>query len=144
MQLHPITVIEIMFTVIFLGALYTIAMLIPKAKRKIGLYVSGFITVIVLGFFLIRPHWINYQVSIKTEQLHAYLESKYPGEEWKIKRKVGRQYNPYHLDVEFDNEKGWFYTYFVKDAVNIKQKGYAVPVSETENSKPKHFQPEDW
>lgn len=144
MQLHPITVIEIIFTVIFLSALFIIAMLIPKTKRKIGLYVPSSITIIVLAFFLIRPHWINYQVSIKTEQLRAYLEKKYPGEEWKIKRKVGRQYNPYHLEVEFDNEKGWFYMYLVKDADNITQNGYAVPVSETKKSEPKHFQPEDW
>jgi hypothetical protein len=144
MQLHPFTVIEITFTVIFLSALFIMAMLIPKSKRKIGLYSAGFITVMILAFFLIRPYWINYQVSIKTEQLHAYLEKKYPGEEWKIKRKIGRQYNPYHLDVEFQNEKGWFYTYFINDANNIKQKSYAVPVSETEKSNPKHFQPEDW
>jgi hypothetical protein len=144
MQLHPFTVIEITFTVIFLSALFIMAMLIPKSKRKIGLYSTGFITVMILAFFLIRPHWINYKVSIKTEQLHAYLEKKYPGEEWEITRNVGRQYNPYHLDVEFENEKGWFYTYWVKDANNIKQKGYAVPVSETENSEPKHFQSEDW
>jgi hypothetical protein len=144
MHLYPITVIEIIFTVIFLGALFIIVILIPKTKRKIGLYAASLITVIVFAFFLIRPHWVNYQVSIKTEQLHAYLEKNYPGEDWKIKRKVGRQYNPYHLDVEFENEKGWFYTYWVKSADTIKQKGYAAPVSETENREPKHFQPEDW
>lgn len=143
MQLHPITVIEIMFTVIFLGALYTIAMLIPKAKRKIGLYVSGFITVIVLGFFLIRPHWINYQVSIKTEQLHVYLEKKYPGEDWEITRRTGRQYNPYHLEVEFNSEKGWKYLYWVKNAANIKQTGYSVP-DHSSKIEGKHFQPKNW
>jgi hypothetical protein len=144
MQMHPITVIEIIFTAIFLAALFTISMLIPKTKRKIGLYAACLITVIVLAFFLIRPHWINYQVSIKTEQLHAYLEKKYPGEKWKITRRTGRQYNPYHLEVEFSSEKDFKYLYWVKDAANIKQTGYAVPVSETENSEPKHFQPEDW
>jgi hypothetical protein len=144
MQMHPITVIEIIFTAIFLAALFTISMLIPKTKRKIGLYAACLITVIVLAFFLIRPHWINYQVSIKTEQLHAYLEKKYPGEKWKITRRTGIQYNPYNLEVEFSSEKDFKYLYWVKDAANIKQTGYAVPVSQTENSEPKHFQPEDW
>jgi hypothetical protein len=143
MQLHPITVIEIIFIVIFLGALFTIAMLIPKAKRKIGLYVSGFITVIVLAFFLIRPHWINYQVSIKSEQLHAYLEKKYPGEDWKITRRTGRQYNPYHLEVEFSSEKGWKYLYWVKDAANIKQTGYSVPDGDT-RIEGDHYDPRNW
>ncbi|MBY6038185.1 hypothetical protein KUV80_16110 [Fictibacillus nanhaiensis] len=135
MPLHPITVIEITFTVIFLSALFIIAMRIPKFKRNIGLYFACLITVMVLAFFLIRPHWINHQVSIKKEQLHAYLEKKYPGEEWKITRNIGRQYNPYHLVVEFDNVKGWTYIYWVKDAANIKQTGYSMPSDETRKSK---------
>jgi hypothetical protein len=72
MQLHPITVIEIIFTVVFLCALITIALLIPKTKRKIGLGIAGSFTAVVLAFFLIRPHWINYQVSVKTEQLQPF------------------------------------------------------------------------
>jgi hypothetical protein len=143
MQLHLITVIEIIFTVIFLSALFIIAGLIPKTKRKIGLYAAGFITVIVLAFFLIRPHWINYQVSIKTEQLHVYLEKKYPGEEWNITRRSGRQNNPYHLEVEFSSEKGFRYLYWVKDAANIKQTGFSVPDGATK-IEGKHFQPENW
>jgi hypothetical protein len=143
LNLHPITVIEILAAVVFISILFIIAILIPKSKRKIGLYPAGFITVIVLAFFLIRPHWINYQVSVKTEQLHAYLEKKYPGEEWVITRNVGRQYNPYHLAVKFSNEKGWTYMYWVKDAAKIKQTGYSVPVGE-EKKEGEHFQPEDW
>jgi hypothetical protein len=143
LNLHPITVIEILAAVIFISVLFIIAILIPKSKRKIGLYSAGFITVIVLAYFLIRPHWINYKVSIKTEQLHAYLEKKYPGEEWEITRNVGRQYNPYHLLVKFNNEKGWTYIYWVKDASKIKQTGYSVHVGE-EKKEGEHFQPEDW
>jgi hypothetical protein len=143
LNLHPITVIEILAAVIFFSVLFIIAILIPKSKRKIGLYSACFITVIVLAYFLIRPHWINYKVSIKTEQLHAYLEKKYPGEEWEITRNVGRQYNPYHLLVKFNNEKGWTYIYWVKDASKIKQTGYSVPVGE-EKKEGEHFQPEDW
>lgn len=143
MQLHPITVIEIIFTVIFVGALFIIAMLIPKTNRKMGLYAASIITLIALAFFLIRPHWINYQVSIKTDQLHAYLEKKYPGEEWKITRRIGRQYNPYHLEVEFSSEKGWKYLYWIKDAANIKQTGYSVPDGDTK-IEGDHFDPRNW
>ncbi|GGB67506.1 hypothetical protein [Fictibacillus barbaricus] len=141
--MHPITVIEITATAVFISALFIIALIVPKSKRRIGLYTASFITICILGFFLIRPHWIHYQVSIKKEQLNTYLEQKYPGEKWKITRNIGRQYNPYHLLVEFENEKGWVYYYFVKDANNIQQKGYGMPdgAGKVEG---KHFQQKDW
>lgn len=78
MNLHPITVIEITFTLILISVLFVIALFIPKTKRKIGLYTASVIVVLVLAFFLIRPLWINYQVSIKKEQLTHYFKRSLP------------------------------------------------------------------
>ncbi|WP_156791327.1 hypothetical protein [Bacillus sp. SG-1] len=63
----------------------------------------------------------------KTEALKEYLSEKYPGEEWEIQRQVGRQYNPYHLEVTFDNEKDWAYTYSVADKNKICQSVWTPP-----------------
>ncbi|MGA4721486.1 hypothetical protein [Fictibacillus nanhaiensis] len=127
MNLHPITVIEIMFTVTLISTLFIIAFLIPKTKRKTGLYTASIITTLVLLFFIIRPFWIDYHVSVKKQQLTLYLEKQFPHEKWQITQNIGRQYNPYIFLVEFHNEKGWKYHYFVKNADHIKQNGLSMP-----------------
>ncbi len=143
MNLHPITVIEITFTSLFISALIVISFFIPKTKRKIGLYTASIITALILIFFLIRPLWINYHVFIKKEQLTQYLTDRYPSEEWSITRNIGRQYNPYIFLVEFHNEKGWEYHFYVKNADHIKQNGLTTPDG-ARNMEGKHFQREDW
>lgn len=119
--MHPITVVEITSSVIFIIVVFVIALLLPSKIRKFSLITALLITVLLLLFFAIRPYWIDYQVLIKTEQLNQYLVERYPNQEWEIKRKVGRQYNPYHLEVSFNNENGWTYTYSVVTKENIHQ-----------------------
>jgi 2-polyprenyl-3-methyl-5-hydroxy-6-metoxy-1,4-benzoquinol methylase len=79
-----------------------------------------------IAFFVVRPFWIDYHVTIKTEQLNEYLEKKHPDEEWEISRRIGRQYNPYYLEVRFENEKDWTYLYSVNDE-KIRQVAVSVP-----------------
>ncbi|XXM72357.1 hypothetical protein ACQ0QQ_00185 [Lysinibacillus sphaericus] len=97
---------------------------------------------LILLFFALRPLWIDYQVSRKTERLNHYLEEKYPGQEWKISRQTGRQYNPYHLVVEFENEIGWTYTYSVVDEKNICQSVWTPPEGRLPNEG-EHFEGDD-
>ncbi|WP_342440117.1 hypothetical protein NSS79_16070 [Paenibacillus sp. FSL L8-0436] len=125
--MHPITAMEITASVIFVIVIFVIAVLLPDKIRKISLITAGSITVLLLVFFAVRPYWLDYQVSQKTEQLNQYLEVKYPGEEWEISRQAGRQYNPYHLEVRFSNEKDWTYIYSVVNADNIHQSVWGVP-----------------
>ncbi|WP_421378343.1 hypothetical protein ACOJQI_12755 [Bacillus salacetis] len=63
----------------------------------------------------------------KTEALNEYLEVKYPDERWEIRSRTGRQYNPYHLEVTFQNERGWTYTYSVADEDKICQSVWTPP-----------------
>ncbi len=107
--------------------IFVAALLVPKKSRNLSLIIASSITVILLSFFAIRPYWIDDQVSNKAEQLEDYLEGKYPNQEWEISRQTGRQYNPYHLNVEFDNEKGWIYTYSVVVEKNICQSVWTPP-----------------
>lgn len=79
-----------------------------------------------LAFFTIRPIWIDYHLGIKIEQQNEYLEDKYPEEEWEVRTRTSRSYNPYHLEVHFANEKGWVYAYRV-DGDKIKQVSVGVP-----------------
>lgn len=81
----------------------------------------------LLVFFLARPFWIEYQVAQKTEHLNQYLVERYLDEEWSISRQEGRQYSPYHLKVEFKNEKGWVYTYSVVEEESICQNAWSPP-----------------
>ncbi|KPL61011.1 hypothetical protein [Rossellomorea vietnamensis] len=137
--MHPITVLETTTCAAFIMILFAIAFLVPKKNRKLGFITVSSITIIVLSFLLIRPFWIDYQVSIKTEQLDHFLKKKYPNQEWEIGHQTGRQYNPYHLRVQFENEKGWTYTYSVVDETNICQNTWTPP----EGSLPKegeHFE----
>ncbi|KGE20136.1 DUF3139 domain-containing protein [Paenibacillus wynnii] len=125
--MHPITVIEITASVVFVIVIFLIALLLPDRVRKLSLITACSITVLLLVFFALRPYWIDYQVSQKTEQLNQYLEEKYPNQEWEISRQVGRQYNAYHLEVTFKNEKGWIYTYSVVNEKNIHQSAWMPP-----------------
>lgn len=143
MDLHPITVIEIMSAATLISALYIVAIFIPKSKRKIGLYTASIISALVLLIFIIRPFWIDYHVSVKKEQLTLYLEKQFPNEEWQITQNIGRQYNPDIFLVEFHNEKGWKYHYFVKSADHIRQNGYSHPDG-TGIKNGKHMQRNDW
>ncbi|MGG3913305.1 hypothetical protein [Rossellomorea vietnamensis] len=137
--MHPITLLEISMCAACIMILFAITFLLPKKSRKLSFITASSITLIVLSFFVIRPYWIDYQVSNKTEQLDHFLEKRYPDQEWEIGHQTGRQYNPYHLKVEFENEKGWIYTYSVVDEKNICQNAWTPP----EGSLPKegkHFE----
>ncbi|MGG4166440.1 hypothetical protein ABEW00_03030 [Rossellomorea vietnamensis] len=125
--MHPITLIEITMCAAFIMILFVTAYLLPKKSRKWSFIIASSITLIVLSFFVIRPFWIDYQVTNKTEQLNLFLEKKYPNQEWEIGHQTGRQYNPYHLKVEFKKEQGWTYTYSVVDETNVCQTAWTPP-----------------
>lgn len=137
--MHPITAIEIMFSVVFVLIMFGIALFLPRKFRKSGLIIVSLITVFLLLSFAIRPYWIDYQVSRKTEQLNHYLEGKYPNQEWEISRQVGRQYNPYSLEVRFENEKGWIYIYSVVNHNKIYQSAW-VPAGGKSSDVGKHYE----
>lgn len=90
-------------------------------------------------FFFVRPYWIEFQVSKKTQHLNQYLIEKYSNEGWTITRREGRQYNPYQLEVEFESEKGWTYTYLVVDEEEICQSIWTPPEGELP-SEGKHYE----
>lgn len=75
---------------------------------------------------IIRPFWIDYQVTKKINHLNQYLEEKYPNEEWGINRLEERQYNPYHFIVEFKNEQGWAYSYSLVNESYICQNSWST------------------
>ncbi|MGR3764172.1 hypothetical protein [Rossellomorea sp. NS-SX7] len=125
--MHPITVIEILMSAALILILFVTAFLLPKKIRRVSIIAASSTTVLILLFFALRPYWIDYQVARKTEQLNQFLEVKYPGQEWEVSPQTGRQYNPYHLNVQFANEKGWTYTYSVVDEENICQSVWTPP-----------------
>ncbi|RDU37176.1 hypothetical protein DRW41_10880 [Neobacillus piezotolerans] len=123
--MHPISVIEVSLSFIFVIVTFGIALLFPKKYKKLTLMIASLLSVLLLLYFTIRPFWIDYQVSKKMDLLNQYLREEYPDQEWSITRREGRQYNPYHLDVEFMNEKGWVYTYSLVNEKNICQSAWA-------------------
>ncbi|WP_246938818.1 hypothetical protein [Bacillus pinisoli] len=124
--MHPITVSEITISVFLVIVILGIALLVPKKVRRLSLLIASTLMLIMLLFFTIRPQWIDYQVSIKIDQLNQYLEEKYPNEVWEVRRQEGRQYNPYQLKVTFEGEKDWTYTYTVHDK-KICQSAWSPP-----------------
>lgn len=125
--MHPISIIELSLAIgLFILFTFLSFVVFIKTRKNIFKFV-GFLLIVEILFFSVRPVWINYKVSIKINQLEAYLNEKYPNEKWKISRNSGRQYNPYHLKVTFQNEKNWTYSYVVRDNKTINQNGYIVP-----------------
>ncbi|MBS4197342.1 hypothetical protein [Lederbergia citri] len=127
MELHPITVIEILASSIFIIALFVIAIFLPKRLRKMGLYIASLLMLLLLIFFAVRPFVHKYQFSQKKEYLHHYLVEKYPNERWEITKLEGRQYNRNYLQVKFENESEWIYMYLVKDKKKIYQVVWSPP-----------------
>jgi len=125
--LHPITAIETTVSIIFVIVTFVISLLLPKKIRKLSLIIASLLPVLLLLYFTIRPFWADYQVSKKMEILNQYLRVKYPHQEWAISRQEGRQYNPHHLEVEFENEKGWKYTYLIVNEKNICRSVWTPP-----------------
>lgn len=125
--MHPITIFEFSFAIgLFIVSIFLSYFVFKKNRKNIFKFV-GLLLIVEVLFFIVRPFWINYRVSIKTDQLKAYLNEKYPNEKWKISSSRSRQSNPYHLRVTFLNEKNWTYSYYVKDENTITQNGYIVP-----------------
>lgn len=137
--MHPITVIEIIGTSLIVVVFFSIALFVPVKFRKKAMLSASVVTLGLGLSFLVRPFWINYQIEIKKEELNQYLAEKYPKETWEIRRRDGRQYNPYHLEVRFDNEPGWVYTYFIDDT-KIYQLSWAVPDGQVPDGG-KHYEP---
>ena len=124
--MHPITIIEIMSALGLALLIAGIGYFLPEKRRKTAIKIMLIVIVVELAFFALRPLWIDYHRDIKTEQLTEYLEKRYPGEEFKISYRMSRSYNPYHLEVRFNNEPGWSYSYSVTDK-RIKQVSIGVP-----------------
>lgn len=123
--MHPSQVIELMMVAGIVITAFIIVWFIPKRWRRVGLLIATCITLAILAFFFIRPLWYDHQAEKSTEKLSQYLMLKYPEEDWEIDRVQNHSYNPYQLNVTFEDEKGWVYTYFVKD--KICQLGWTVP-----------------
>ncbi|GEL77424.1 hypothetical protein [Tenuibacillus multivorans] len=140
--MDPISIIEISASIFFVIVIFVIALLLPSKVRKLSLVIAFSLTLLLLLFFAIRPFWVDYQVSVKTEQLNQYLEGKYPNQEWGISREVGRRYNPYDLEVIFEKEQGWTYTYLVVNETNICQVGWSPPEGKFPNEG-KYFEDND-
>ena len=124
--MHPITIIEILSALGLVLMLLGLTFLLPMKKRNYAIKIIVVVIITELAFFALRPLWIDYHRDIKTEQLTEYLEKRYPSEEFKISYRTSRNYNPYHLEVRFNNEPGWSYSYSVTDK-GIKQVSVGVP-----------------
>jgi hypothetical protein len=140
--LHPITIIEIIIAGILVLITLLISLMVPKKAKKTVLIIALYLFVLEIGFFILRPYWIDYQVTKKVEQLNKYLQMKYPNESWVInhKDKSQRQYSPYALDVTFTNEPKWIYTYSVRGEDDIKQVGWTCPEGKVPRNG-KHYEP---
>ncbi|MET3726847.1 hypothetical protein ABID52_000428 [Fictibacillus halophilus] len=122
------------------GALVTIVILSSFLKgkyRKISLSFAIILWLVFSVFFVVRPIWIDAQITKKVELLKPYLEKQYPNERWTITtvphRKEGfKHLNPYVISVVFENEPAVTYYFWVKNKNNISQKGLST-------SKNKHY-----
>ncbi|MCJ8008161.1 hypothetical protein ACFFF5_11030 [Lederbergia wuyishanensis] len=125
--MHPITVIEIIASSIFIGLLFIVAIFLPRRLRKPGIYIASLLTFLLLMFFAARPYIHDYQFAKKKEYLNQYLINQYPNQNWEITRQIGRQYNRNYLLVNFDNERDWTYAYLVKNKKRICQGAWMPP-----------------
>lgn len=66
-MLYPHEVIEYMIAAFIVLSFITFAIFYySKKRKKIGFYIVAIVLVTVIGFFMIRPFWIDYQIDKKT------------------------------------------------------------------------------
>lgn len=124
--MHPETIIELIVAALIVLILFGSTIFVPIKFRKMVRRLAFTGTLAIGLFFLVRPLWIDIKLDNKTEQLHGYLTEKYPDETWEIYRKGTPQHHRFQLEVQFDNEPGWIYTYFIDDS-EIYQLSWSVP-----------------
>ncbi|MCF6139168.1 hypothetical protein [Pseudalkalibacillus berkeleyi] len=118
---------------------FLVAIFVPKNVRKVTIIIATSITMAILLFFAIRPIWYEYQITKSEERLNHYLSNKYASEDWKIERRTTPRYNAYQLNVTFQSEKEWTYTYYIKDEIcQISWSSTGLePPSQAEHYEPK-------
>jgi len=139
--MQSITAIEIViFSIVIIVCSY-ILLFFSRKTRKLGFVVTGILALVIIFLFVIRPYYIDHQVNIKTTQLNQYLTNKYPNETWKINRQVQKHYNPYRLEVIFENEPEWTYIYKVIDQNKIILTSYSSTSEKSSLNESKHPEP---
>lgn len=127
LSLYPHEVIEFLIAgSIILLLLVVSVILFLKSKRKLGFYITVLTTVCIVAFFIIRPHWIDYQIHKKTIVLEEYLHDKYPDTTWTIaavNHRENKTFNPYYLLVDFSDDPHHTYYYFVDRKGGVEQMG---------------------
>lgn len=129
--LHPITIIEMMLATGVL-MLFLIVALLFKKKRKVLLTLTVYVLLAEVIFFIARPFWIDYQLTVRKIELEDYLESKYPNENWEISTidfRENKTENPYYLKVIFETEPLYIYSYYVNGKGDVEQKSIYTPNS---------------
>ncbi|MFC0300803.1 hypothetical protein ACFFIS_08215 [Virgibacillus soli] len=127
MRLYPHEVIEYMIAggmILFL--LIIAAILYWGKKLKFGFYISTVVLIGVITFFIIRPFWIEHQINKKSIALEEYLQAQYPDTTWTISAinfRGNKTQNPYYLLVEFSDDPGNIYYYYVYKDGSTKQMG---------------------
>lgn len=127
MDLYPHEVIELMISGSIVFAVLAIAtILYRKRKLKFGFLLTLLIFIAVIAFFIIRPYWIDYQISQKSIVLEEYLHNRYPNADWiitPVNFRENKTLNHYYLLVDFADDPHHTYYYFVNRNGLVEQVG---------------------
>jgi len=127
--MHPTEIIEFMIIGSIIAVIIIISLFL-NGRWKRSTWTLALVVLLAYGlFFFVRPYWIDAKIDKKVELLTPYLEKKYPNEEWKISTVPHREdgfksQNPYYIQVDFENEPGVSYQYWVEKENDIYQISY--------------------
>ncbi|WP_078380708.1 hypothetical protein [Sutcliffiella halmapala] len=129
--MHPVEIIELMFVGAVLITIIAVSFFLKGKWRKVGWTVAIVILIAYSIFYVVRPHWIDVQISEKVDLLVPYLKQRYPGEEWVISTVPHRlpghkSKNPYYIGVIFESEPDVTYEYWIENKNNIFQISFAT------------------
>lgn len=97
-----------------------------KRGKKIGFFLTGFVLLATICFFIFRPVWIDQQIAKKSILVEDYLQANYPDAGWTITAQNYREdktVNPYYLLVDFADDPDHTYFYYVYRGGQVKQMG---------------------
>lgn len=126
-MLYPHEVIEYIIGAFIIFAFLVFAVFWYRKKgKKIGFYISVFVLISTICFFIFRPIWIEHQITKKSIIIESYLQEKYPDADWTITAQNFREdktVNPYYLLVDFVDDPNHTYFYFAYSDGKVKQMG---------------------
>ena len=124
--MHPVTVFELLILLSPILGLLLLSVFFHGSKEKFIKTISYcLLFFVLLGYFIVRPIWIDYRASRLMEQINGYL-SEYSNGTWEIEHphRKNPSYGKYVFHVRFSHQPDIVFSYKVNKNGEVVQTGF--------------------